>query len=261
MNAAYEHLIVALDGPVLRVTINRPDKRNALSRDALAQLRAVFTEYAGDGRVSVAVLRGAGDKCFAAGGDLRDLASVRTEADTAQMSDDARSALDAVRRFPVPVVAALNGDALGGGAELAIACDFRVAAGHARIGFIQGRLNISTAWGGGTDLMGLVGPTRALRLLMRSEVLEGKQALAEGLIDLLVPLRDRLEDAVEIFLEPMRAQVPQVARAFKELAAGARARMSQPELRQIETRNLLATWLHPDHWAAAEKVLTPRSAK
>jgi enoyl-CoA hydratase len=177
------------------------------------------------------------------------------------MSQDAHSALDAVRRFPVPVVAALNGDALGGGAELAIACDFRVAASHSRIGFIQGRLNISTAWGGGVDLLGLVGAARALRMLARSEIMSAPQAQADGLIDVVGAARGSLDEAVNSFIEPMRAQVPQVARAFKELARGARARLPQAELDAIETRNLLATWLHPDHWAAADKVLSPPSAK
>ncbi|MBM3359776.1 MAG: enoyl-CoA hydratase/isomerase family protein, partial [Betaproteobacteria bacterium] len=157
-------------GGVLNVSINRPDKRNALSRAVLGELKRVFSGHSGAQDLRVAVLRGAGEKSFAAGGDLRDLAQVRTRADTRRMAEQARDALEAIRSFPVPVVAALNGDALGGGAELAVACDFRVAASHARIGFIQGRLNIATAWGGGADLMRLVGPARALRLLAAAEL-------------------------------------------------------------------------------------------
>ena len=84
--------------------------------------------------------------------------------------------LDSIRRFPVPVVAALNGDALGGGAELAVACDMRVAATHARIGFVQGRLAITTGWGGGIDLAAIVGPSRALALLCRSDLLTSAEA-------------------------------------------------------------------------------------
>ena len=80
----------------------------------------------------------------------------------------------------MPVVAALNGDALGGGAELAVACDLRVMAAGARIGFIQGRLNIPTSWGGAADLMRLVGPARGLSLLARSAMLDGAAALATG---------------------------------------------------------------------------------
>ena len=114
-----ETLLVETAGPVLRVTLNRPEKRNALSRDLLEALRAAFVEHANDAGLRVAVLRGAGEKSFAAGGDLRDLASVRSRDQAAEMAEQAKAALDAIRYFPLPVVAALNGDALGGGAELA----------------------------------------------------------------------------------------------------------------------------------------------
>ena len=167
----------------LAVTIDRADKRNALSRAVLAELQETFERHAKDDSLRVATLTGAGDKSFAAGGDLRDLASVRTVKEAEIMADQAKAALDAIRNFPVPVVATLNGDALGGGAELAASCDFRVAASHARIGFIQGRLNIATAWGGGIDLARIVGSARALRLLARSELLSGDEALALGLVD------------------------------------------------------------------------------
>jgi len=154
-------LVAPADG-ILRVTINRPEKRNALSRAVLDELGQVFAGHAPDEALRVAVLTAAGSHSFAAGGDLLDLAAVRTREGAAAMATQARTALDAIRRFPVPVVAALNGVALGGGAELAVACDLRIAAAHAGIGFVQGRLNIVTAWGGGIDLMRLLGPARGL---------------------------------------------------------------------------------------------------
>ena len=226
MNSRYEHLIVKAQDGALKVQINRPEKRNALSRAVLSELRDVFTIYAADDTLRVAILSGAGDKNFAAGGDLRDLSAVRTSAETSQMAADGRAALEAVRKFPVPVIAALNGDALGGGAELAVACDFRVAANHAKVGFIQGRLNISTGWGGGTDLMGLLGPTRALRVLCRSETMNGAEALAAGMIDAVATLDQGLDSAVAQFIAPVLKQAPQVVRAFKALAYGVTARTS-----------------------------------
>jgi hypothetical protein len=150
---------------ILYVTLNRPEKRNALSRSLLGEIRSAFETHAADQTLAAAVLRAAGDKSFAAGGDLGDLDGLRSEQDGRDMALLARGALDAVRRFPVPVIAALNGDALGGGAELSVSCDFRVASPLARIGFIQGRLAISTAWGGGIDLFELLGRRPALRLL------------------------------------------------------------------------------------------------
>ena len=249
------NLIVEAAGGRLAVTIDRADKRNALSRAVLAALRETFERHAKDESLCVATLTGAGDKSFAAGGDLRDLATVRTVEEAEIMADQAKAALDAIRRFPVPVVAALNGDALGGGAELAASCDFRVAASHARIGFIQGRLNIATAWGGGIDLARIVGPTAALRLLARSELLSGDEALALGLVDVAAGDGQSLDDCLEAFLAPIMGQAPQVLRAFKALNLGARRGLPRDELMQLETRLFADTWVHQDHWDAADKLL------
>ena len=177
MTSNASDLKVESSGGVLRVTINRPDKRNALSGEVLRIARRRF--HARMPTIPVCglpILRGAGEQCFAAGGDLRELASITTLEGAAEMARDAKASLEAIRQFPVPVVAALNGDAMGGGAELSVACDFRIAAAHARIGFVQGRLNISTAWGGGIDLMRLVGTSRGLGLLCRGDMLSGAEA-------------------------------------------------------------------------------------
>ncbi|MDP6691338.1 MAG: enoyl-CoA hydratase/isomerase family protein [Alphaproteobacteria bacterium] len=238
---------------VLYVLIDRAEKRNALSRSVLDQLGAAFSAAADDDGLSAAVLRGAGDKSFAAGGDLRDLASVRTLAEAEEMSLQAKAALEAIRRFPVPVIAALNGDALGGGAELAAACDFRVFAPHARIGFIQGRLNITSAWGGGIDLMRLVGPARALRMLSRTELLTAGDAMAIGLADAVGD--EDLDGALSAFLKPMLKQSPHVMRAFKALNLAQRNGASRQELLDLETSNFAAAWVHDDHWDAAEGIL------
>jgi enoyl-CoA hydratase len=255
-----EHLEVEAKDGVLRVCIDRPEKRNALSRDVLRGIAAAFARHGEDERLKAAVLTGAGDKSFAAGGDLVDLASIRTLEGAAKMADDAKAALDAIRRFPVPVIAALNGDAMGGGAELAMACDFRVAARHARIGFVQGRLNVSTAWGGGIDLMHVVGTGAALRILCRSELFAPDEAKALGLIDAAAGPGQPLADRVAEFLAPLLGQAPQVLRAFKGLAHGVRTGRSRAELDALETRLFARTWVHDDHWAAAEKILdrTPR---
>ncbi len=249
------HLRVELDEGILRVTIDRPEKRNALSRAVLAELGETFRAAAAEPSLIAAVLQGAGDKSFAAGGDLKDLDSVRSRAQAAEMADDAKHALDAVRCFPLPVVAALNGDALGGGAELALACDFRLLASHARIGFLQGRLNIATAWGGGIDLLQKIGITKGLWLLASREMVGGEAALEMGLADAVAAENESLESALAAFLAPMRRQVPQVMRAFKALALGVAGGLGRAELERLETENFSDTWIHDDHWAAVEKLL------
>ncbi len=113
-------------GRSLRITINRPEKHNPLSRSVLDKLRELFSQTHDDHEIACVVLTGAGQRYFAAGGDLRDLASVRSAQATRHMANEARAALDAVRECPVPVIAVLQGDAIGGGAELALACDMRI---------------------------------------------------------------------------------------------------------------------------------------
>ncbi len=248
-------VLVTSAGGVLRVTINRAEKRNALSRAVLDELRRIFETRAADETLRVAVLTAAGGQSFAAGGDLRDLAAIRTREDAVTMAAQARAALDAIRRFPVPVVAALNGVALGGGAELAVACDLRIAAVHAGIGFVQGRLNISTAWGGGIDLMRLLGPARALAVLVRGEVLGAAQAHTLGLIDAVAAPDESFDDFIARFLAPLARQAPQVMRAFKAQALAERLGLPRAEREAVETQLFSVTWVHDDHWTAADRLL------
>lgn len=244
----------------LDVLIDRAPKRNALSQSLLLELARAFDEHAADETVKVAVLRGAGDKSFAAGGDLKELAALRTVAAAEAMSRQSRSALDAIRRFPVPVVAALNGDALGGGAELAIACDLRVAAAHVRIGFVQGRLAITTAWGGGLDLQDLVGPAKALALLTRAELMNAAKAESIGLVDEVARSADDFDGAVERLVAPLLAMPRQVLAAYKAMRIGRRAGAGRDALERIETEHFAQAWVHDDHWRAADAILTRKAS-
>ncbi len=248
-----EEVRVELAGRILRVTLNRPDKHNPLSRAVLRRLREVFSA-APPAELACALLRGAGERYFAAGGDLRDLASVRSDADARHMAAEARAALDAVRDFPVPVVAYVNGDALGGGAELALACDLRVMREGAHIGFIQGRLAITSAWGGAVDLAAVVGPARALRMTTRCELVAAATALDWGLADAIAPI-DSQDAAIDAFLTPLLKQSPTALRGFKAFAAAARRGAPFEERRALEQDYFAATWTHPDHWAAADRLL------
>lgn len=251
----YEYLAVDARDGVLEVTINRPEKRNALSQAVLGELRACFSAHAADENLIAALVRGAGERCFAAGGDLREFDTLRSPADARTIASESSAALDAIRHFPVPVIAALNGDALGGGAELAVACDLRIAAAHARIAFVQGTLNISPAWGGGTDLCRLVGAATALRLLCRADLVAVEEARALGLVQAHASAGEDFAAFVAAFMEPVRARRPQVMRAFKALARAQREGESSATIRALEVAQLTATWCHADHWAAHDRVL------
>ena len=251
-------VLLGREGRVLRVTINRPGKHNALSRAVLAELREAFDAVRDEPDLACVVLTGAGDSYFAAGGDLRDLAQVRTEQGVRAMVEESRAALDAVRTFPLPVVAVLNGDALGGGAELALAFDLRVVREGASIGYVQGRLAITTGWGGGTDLATVVGPARALRMTARGETVSATTALAWGLADAVAPA-DGLDAAVQDFLAPILKQTGNVLRGFKAQALAARRGLPFEDRRAIEQREFVKTWMHEDHWSAVDRFLSSKA--
>jgi len=255
----YRFLRVVEQARVLCVTIERADKRNALSQAVLAEIGAVFRAAAAHPDLCCATLRGAGERCFAAGGDLHEFDRMRSVDDARRIGRDSCQALDAIRHFPVPVIACLNGDALGGGAELAVACDMRIAAASAAIAFVQGTLNISPAWGGGSDLVAIVGMSRALRLLSRAERVGPGEAEALGLIDARGTVEQTFDAFIAEFLAPIRARPAQVMRAFKALARARRDGLDAQALRALELEHLELTWCHPDHWAAHDRVLARMS--
>lgn len=247
-------VLTILEGRVLRVVVNRPERRNALSRAVLGRLKDVFSGIPDDGTVACAILTGAGDACFAAGGDLRELDSVRTIEDASDLSFYGAGALDAIRYCPVPVMAVLLGDALGGGAELALACDWRAMREGTKIGFIHGRLKITSAWGGGIDLVDLVGTARALRMTARCELVPADVALQWGIADLVAGAGE-IDARVSDFIKPLLAQSPKALRACKAQVVARRQRLSLNERRGLETSGFASTWVHRDHWAAVSKLL------
>ena len=254
-------VLVEKKGDVLYIMINRPEKRNALAREVLSLVKDTFNAYSEDQSIKLAVLTGAGDKSFAAGGDLHDLYDVRTNEQTREMSDAAFQCLEAVRQFPLPVIAVLNGDALGGGSELAIACDFRLAASHARIGFIQGKLNITSAWGGGPDLVNLVGARQALRLFATSKILKPDEALSLSLFDQVAEEGQSNEQLIEAFIAPMISKTATVLRGFKALSKAKRDGLNREQLREVEADWLVKSWTDQPHWDAVDHFMNSRKAK
>lgn len=242
-------------GGVLWITIDRAHKHNALARHVLAALAHAVTDARTRAELRCLVLTGAGERFFAAGGDLRDLSSVRDSAATIDMSDQARAALDVVRTCPLPVIAYLNGDAIGGGAELALACDMRMQAAQARFGFVQAKLAITSAWGGGPDLCRIVGAPRAMRMMSRCELIDAQRALEWGLADAVIADGHAGND-IPAFLEPLLACAPHVLRGIKAQVVAWREGASYESARSIERQQLLKTWLHDDHWSASDRFLT-----
>ncbi|MDP6436653.1 MAG: enoyl-CoA hydratase/isomerase family protein [Gammaproteobacteria bacterium] len=246
-------LLVDVDGDVLRLTLNRPEKRNALSLSLLDELGSALHENR-DTPVKCAVITGAGDRCFAAGGDLQELDAIRTEDQTRAMSERGHAALDELRYFPVPVIGALNGLALGGGAELAMACDIRIATEQADLGLIHAQLNVTTAWGGGIDLINAIGNSAALAILCAGQRLNASEALQLRLYEAVCPEGEDFEAFTTDFLGRILSKSLNVLRGYKATSA-ARRRKLQDQLMLTAREAFIKAWTHEDHWQAAEQAL------
>ena len=262
MGADKADIQVELDGDILRVTINRERRLNALSLAILGELEATFGKYRSNDGIAAAIVTAQGSRCFAAGGDLHELEAFKDATSAKEMIDTACEALDAIREFPAPVVAALNGDALGGGAELAMACDMRIFASHAKIAYLQGRLNILPSWGGFADLADAVGMSATLALLTSNRLVDAEEAERLGIAQYVAPENKPFKDYLEQCLKPMREKPAHLLRAMKKFKIEKRNLQSingegsfHSALREIENTLSTQAWLHDSHWQAADKLM------
>ena len=239
-------------GALLRLTLNRPRQHNALSFALLERLRACLERRAEDPALKCVIITGAGDKSFCAGGDLRELDGMRSAEQAREVSRTGRRALDTVRNFPVPVAAALNGAALGGGAELALACDACLAAPHARLGLVQAGLNLMTAWGGAADVISRCGSARGLALLLEAKRLTAREALRAGLIDKVGGEGQSADQLAQRWSEAMMKRSLAVLRGQKALAAAARRDLHEA-LEKAEEWHMVKAWTDPEHWEAVQR--------
>ncbi|MCV7281147.1 enoyl-CoA hydratase/isomerase family protein [Mycolicibacterium flavescens] len=229
-----------LDDGLAVITIDRPQARNAIAPETMEQLDDAL-DRAQDARALV--LRGAGDRAFVSGGDLKQLAALRTEDDAAAMARRMRSVCDRIAGFPGPTIAALNGHALGGGAEFAVAADIRLAAADIKIGFNQVSLAIMPAWGGAERLVSLVGYSTALLLAGTGTILQAPEAERIGLIDRVLPR--------ETFDDDWRA----IARQLAHRPAGEIKRVMRGASTDEAVAAFARLWVSDEHWATADKAM------
>jgi enoyl-CoA hydratase len=250
-------ILEVVDG-VATLSINRPRSRNALALQTMDELDKALETVRLE-RSRVLVIRGVGDKAFCAGGDIKELEGMRSEAEAAAMAHRMRATLDRIPQLAIPVIAGLNGDALGGGAELAVACDFRIAAQHARIGFAQITLGLMPAWGASERLASLVGRARALSILLGGQPVGAPEALQLGLVEIVLPsamFDQRLREvAVGIAAAP-----PAAVAGIKSSVNAVRPHRS-PELADTTVEAFARTWADSAHWEAVEKMEKRRREK
>jgi enoyl-CoA hydratase len=191
---AYENLLVDRDGAVLIVTINRPKVLNALNAQTLDELNGAIDEAANDAAVRVIVLTGAGEKSFVAGADINELA-VQTPVGGREHARRGQALFDRLERFGKPVIAAVNGFALGGGCELAMACTIRLASDAAKFGQPEVNLGLIPGYAGSQRLPRLVGRGRALELLLTGAAIDAQEAWRIGLVNRVVPAAALMTEA------------------------------------------------------------------
>jgi enoyl-CoA hydratase/carnithine racemase len=205
------------EGRVAWVTIDHPPA-NALSQAVLDGLRSAFAEIARDPALRAAVLTGAGEKFFVAGADIGEFVTLGKEGTLAKIADGQQLTLE-MERQPYPIVAAINGFALGGGLELAMACDIRLASSRAKVGQPEIQLGIIPGWGGTQRLPRLVGRGRALEILLTGEQITAERALELGLVNRVVE-PDELRGAAQEVAGSLAELAPLAVAAIKRSVSG-----------------------------------------
>jgi enoyl-CoA hydratase len=193
----YSTLLTSLENGIMTITINRPDKMNALNKDVMADLGKAMEEVYANDEVKTVILTGAGEKAFVAGADISEFISLDKEG-AAALASKGHNVFDKIENCPKPVVAAVNGFALGGGCELAMACHFRVASANAKFGQPEVNLGLIPGYGGTQRLTQLIGKGKAMELMMTSDMVGADEAKQLGLVNHVTAPEELLGKAKEI---------------------------------------------------------------
>ena len=193
----FENVLYEKKGGIAYVTVNRPAVRNALNSQTVRELKTVFDHAKNDDEIRVVILTGAGDKAFVAGADINELA-VQTPAAGKEYALAGQAVFDGIEQLGKPVIAAVNGYALGGGCELAMACTFRIASENAMLGQPEVKLGIVPGYGGTQRLPRLVGKGRGMQILLTGDMIPATEALRIGLVNQVVASAELIATADSI---------------------------------------------------------------
>ena len=210
----YHNLIIAFEEGIEIITFNRPKVMNALNSALLEELSDALDAAAGDENIRVLVLTGAGEKAFVAGADIKELAGLNP-LQAKQFAHQGQSVINKIVGLPIPVIAAVNGYALGGGLEIALACDFIYASENAALGLPETTLGLIPGFGGTQRLPRLIGPNQAKELIYTGKIVPAAEALILGLVNRIDP-PENLKAAVMKTAQIMAAKGRISLRAAKE---------------------------------------------
>jgi enoyl-CoA hydratase len=211
----YQHILMDREDNIAILTINRPDKYNALNDEVIEEISTALDELAADDDVRAIVFTGAGDKAFVSGADIGMLQALKSSADAVANSQRGQATMLKIEKLPKPVIAAINGYALGGGLELAMACDIRIAAETARVGQPEINLGLSPGYGGTQRLPRLAGKGMAKLIILTGDMIDAQEALRIGLVQKVVPLAELLDEA-KALAKKLATKSPLTLAACKE---------------------------------------------
>src|SRR3989449_4936344 len=250
----YENLIVEIKDRIARVTVNRPKVLNALNEKTVREIHAAFSSLRDDPNVGVVILTGSGEKAFVAGADINDLARM-TPLQGEASSKLGQAALREIETLGKPVIAAINGFALGGGCELAVACHIRFASENARLGLPEVGLGIIPGYGGTQRLPRIVGLGHALELITTARVIDAQEALRIGLVNRVLPAAELIPHCEKVAGEILSRGALAVRYAMDAAIRGMETDLTQGLEREAGHFGLLAatTDMHEGLKAFLEK--------
>ncbi|MEM7084751.1 MAG: enoyl-CoA hydratase-related protein [Bacteroidota bacterium] len=216
----YEHILSHFDNGIITITINRPSKLNALNKALIKELHEAFKEADKDRDTKVIIITGSGEKAFVAGADISEFADFSVSQGERLAAQGQALLFDFVAHLSTPVIAAINGFALGGGLELAMAAHFRLASDNAKMGLPEVSLGVIPGYGGTQRLPQLIGKGRAMELIMSAQMIDAQQALQYGLINYVTPIDELLPLAQKIAGKIMRNSSVAIAAAINAINAG-----------------------------------------
>lgn len=215
----FENIIVASQNQIGQITINRPSKLNALNQATIQELHTAFRTLNEDNSIRVIVLTGEGEKAFVAGADISEFANFSVQQGTELAAMGQKNLFDFIENLSKPVIACVNGFALGGGLELAMACHFRIASDNAKMGLPEVSLGVIPGYGGTQRLPQLVGKGRAMEMIMTAGMIDAPTALSYGLVNHVVPQAELIDFANSIATKIIKNSPKAIATAIESINA------------------------------------------
>lgn len=203
----YQTVLTSLEENILTITINRPDKLNALNKTVVEELSTVLNEVYSNADIKSAIITGSGPKAFVAGADISEFGSLNSQAGSALAKKGHDNVFDKIENSPKPIIAAVNGFALGGGCELAMACHFRLCSDNAKFGQPEVNLGLIPGYGGTQRLPKLVGKGKAMEMVLSGNMIDAAEALRIGLVN-YVTSPEQLLEQTRTLLRTINSKAP-----------------------------------------------------